>query len=207
MKTKKFLFPKRANSLHEDLNSQNTINTTVQKQYGPFQQFKVSLDTISKNNNGECIPLCVKEAVVFIRQHLDEEGLFRRSGSQIRIKEIQELYNTGQPVAYEDHEVHVAACVLKAFYRELPESLLPETIFNELMSLQVLDLADKVEVAKDLMNAKLPPAAKDIDKQLRDVQKQKDEAVREQDFAKAGTAGQGSGTAGSDPRPAPEPAQ
>jgi hypothetical protein len=42
----------------------------------------------------------------------------------------------GQPVAYADHEVHVAACVLKAFFRELPESLLPEIIFNEVMSLQ-----------------------------------------------------------------------
>lgn len=73
-----------------------------------------------------------------------------------RIKEIQELYNLGQPVAYEDHEVHVAACVLKAFFRELPQSLLPELIFNELITLQALDLADKVEVAKDLLHAKLP---------------------------------------------------
>ena len=67
---------------------------------------------------------------------MDEEGIFRRSGSLNRIKEIQILYNLGQPVAYEDHEVHVAACVLKAFYRELPQSLLPETIFNELVTLQ-----------------------------------------------------------------------
>ena len=66
---------------------------------------------------------------------MDEEGIFRKSGSLNRIKEIQNLYNMGQPVAY-DHEVHVAACVLKAFYRELPQSLLPETIFNELITLQ-----------------------------------------------------------------------
>jgi hypothetical protein len=32
---------------------------------------------------------------------LDEEGIFRKSGSLNRIKEIQNLYNMGQPVAYE----------------------------------------------------------------------------------------------------------
>ena len=42
----------------------------------------------------------------------------------------------GLPVAYDSHEIHVATCVLKAFFRELPESLIPETIFSEIMSLQ-----------------------------------------------------------------------
>jgi ATP-dependent Clp protease ATP-binding subunit ClpC len=36
------------------------------------------------------------------------------------------------------------------------------------------------------MNSKLPPAAKEIDKQLRQIQKEKEDAVREQDFTKAG---------------------
>ena len=36
------------------------------------------------------------------------------------------------------------------------------------------------------MNSKLPPAAKEVDKQLRSVQKDKEQAVREQDFTKAG---------------------
>lgn len=143
---------KRSSSFQRPKSQDNLIEAT----YGPFQQFKVSLETISKNNNGDCIPLCIKEAVVFLKQNLNEEGIFRKSGSLVRIKEIQNLYNMGQPVAYADHEVHVAACVLKAFFRELPESLLPEIIFNEVMSLQALDLTDKVEVAKDLLNAKLP---------------------------------------------------
>lgn len=87
---------------------------------------------------------------------LDEEGLFRKSGSLERIKQIQSLYDQGLPVAYDTNEFHVAACILKAFFRELPESLLSETIFNEMMSLQALDTTDKVEVARDLLSAKLP---------------------------------------------------
>lgn len=111
---------------------------------------------------------------------LDEEGLFRKSGNYERIKQIQNLYNQGEPVAYDQFECHVAASVLKAFLRELPESLLPDAIFNEIMSLQgehlprfrstlssikpkevvhlfsALDVTDKVEVARDLLKAKLP---------------------------------------------------
>jgi hypothetical protein len=67
---------------------------------------------------------------------LKEEGLFRKSGSFERIKQIQHLYNQGEPVAYDQYEYHVAACILKAFLRELPESLLPDVIFNEIVSLQ-----------------------------------------------------------------------
>lgn len=125
-------------------------------EYGPYQQFKVPLEHIAKINNGDCIPLCVKETIVFLRKNIEEEGLFRKSGSFERIKQIISLYNEGQPVAYDQWEYHVAACVLKAFFRELPESLLPDSIFNEMMSLQALDVVDKVEVAKDLLNRKLP---------------------------------------------------
>jgi hypothetical protein len=87
---------------------------------------------------------------------LDEEGLFRKSGASSRIKLIQDLYNLGEPVAYDQGDYHVAACVVKAFVRELPESLLSDSIFNEMMSIQVLDTVDRVEVTKDLLSAKLP---------------------------------------------------
>jgi hypothetical protein len=80
----------------------------------------------------------------FYYQDLDEEGIFRKSGSLERIKQIQSLYDQGLPVAYDTNEFHVAACILKAFFRELPESLLSETIFNEMMSLQGILNCEKI---------------------------------------------------------------
>ena len=50
--------------------------------------------------------------------------------------EWESQYLTGEPVAYDQYEFHVAACVLKSFVRELPESLLTESLFTEIMSLQ-----------------------------------------------------------------------
>lgn len=93
---------------------------------------------------------------------LEEEGIFRKSGNAERIRQIKRLYNHGQPVAYDQHEVHVAACVLKAFFSELPESLLPESLFDEMATLQALDVVDKVEVTKDLLKAKLPKLNYDL---------------------------------------------
>lgn len=137
-----------------------SINSNIDE--GKFQQFKVSLELIAANNEGDCVPLCLKEAVVFLRKNLEEEGIFRKSGNAERIRQIKRLYNHGQPVAYDQHEVHVAACVLKAFFSELPESLIPEALFDEMATLQALDVVDKVEVTKDLLKAKLPKLNYDL---------------------------------------------
>jgi ATP-dependent Clp protease ATP-binding subunit ClpC len=51
---------------------------------------------------------------------------------------------------------------------------------------KAIDLMDEAGSRVRLMNSQLPPAAKELDKQLRQVLRDKDEAVRSQDFDKAG---------------------
>lgn len=51
---------------------------------------------------------------------------------------------------------------------------------------KAIDLIDEAGSRVRLLNSKLPPEAKIIDKELRTVQKDKEEAVRDQDFTKAG---------------------
>ncbi len=51
---------------------------------------------------------------------------------------------------------------------------------------KAIDLIDEAGSRVRLLNSKLPPEAKKVDKELRSVQKEKEEAVREQDFNKAG---------------------
>merc|ERR1712070_90887 len=51
---------------------------------------------------------------------------------------------------------------------------------------KAIDLIDEAGSRVRLMNSKLPPEAKEVDKELRGVQKQKEDAVRDQDFTKAG---------------------
>ncbi len=51
---------------------------------------------------------------------------------------------------------------------------------------KAIDLIDEAGSRVRLLNSKLPPEAKEVDKELRTVQKDKEEAVRDQDFTKAG---------------------
>ena len=51
---------------------------------------------------------------------------------------------------------------------------------------KAIDLIDEAGSRVRLLNSKLPPAAKEVDKELRAVQKAKEDAVRDQDFGRAG---------------------
>ena len=51
---------------------------------------------------------------------------------------------------------------------------------------KAIDLIDEAGSRVRLLNSKLPPEAKEIDKELRGIQQKKEEAIRDQDFNKAG---------------------
>ncbi len=51
---------------------------------------------------------------------------------------------------------------------------------------KAIDLIDEAGSRVRLINSKLPPEAKEIDKELRQIQKQKEESVRDQNFDQAG---------------------
>merc|ERR1711965_453600 len=51
---------------------------------------------------------------------------------------------------------------------------------------KAIDLIDEAGSRVRLLNSKLPPAAKEVDKELRAVQKDKEDAVRDRDFSRAG---------------------
>jgi Rho GTPase-activating protein 8 len=49
-------------------NVNNPLTSSDEASFGPYQQFRVSLDYIAKNNNGDCIPLVLKETDIFLRK-------------------------------------------------------------------------------------------------------------------------------------------
>ena len=51
---------------------------------------------------------------------------------------------------------------------------------------KAIDLIDEAGSRVRLLNSKLPPEAKEVDKELRQIQKSKEEAVRDQNFTQAG---------------------
>nr|CAD7567420.1 unnamed protein product [Timema californicum] len=70
------------------------------------------------------IPSFVLDACSNIKQSIQTEGLFRKAGSAARQKEIKALLDNGGHLAPHHHVIDVAN-LLKLFFRDLPEPLLP----------------------------------------------------------------------------------
>ncbi|CAF0806247.1 unnamed protein product [Rotaria sordida] len=122
-------------------------------------KFHVSLQFILDNEPGETIPIVVRQTIDYIKDcGLNEPGIFRRAAVVSLIKEVQQKYNEGQPVIFEQYgDVHLAACVLKTFLRDLSEPLMTYRLYNELLGLSgTLKRPDQIDVIRDLIIEKLP---------------------------------------------------
>ncbi len=120
------------------------------------------------------------------RKHIERDAALERRFQPVMVGEpsVQDTIEIlrGLKERYEDHhrlkiadEALIAAATLGDRY--ISDRFLPD---------KAIDLVDEAGSRVRLMNSKLPPAAKEVDKQLRTVQKEKETAVREQDFTKAG---------------------
>ena len=120
------------------------------------------------------------------RKHIEKDAALERRFQPVVVGEpsveetIEILY--GLRERYEKHhrltisdEAVIAAAKFADQY--IADRFLPD---------KAIDLIDEAGSRVRLMNSKLPPAAKELNGELRDVLKTKDEAVRNQDFEKAG---------------------
>jgi ATP-dependent Clp protease ATP-binding subunit ClpC len=120
------------------------------------------------------------------RKHIERDAALERRFQPVMVGEpsvddtieilrgLRERYEQHHRLKISD-EALVAAATLGDRY--ISDRFLPD---------KAIDLVDEAGSRVRLLNSKLPPAAKEVDKQLRDVQKQKEDAVRSQDFGKAG---------------------
>jgi len=120
------------------------------------------------------------------RKHIERDAALERRFQPVMVGEpsVEDTIEIlrGLRERYEQHhrlkiadEALVAAATLGDRY--ISDRFLPD---------KAIDLIDEAGSRVRLMNSKLPPAAKEVDKQLRAVQKEKEDAVRQQDFTKAG---------------------
>ncbi|MEB3256588.1 MAG: ATP-dependent Clp protease ATP-binding subunit [Synechococcaceae cyanobacterium] len=120
------------------------------------------------------------------RKHIERDAALERRFQPVMVGEpsvddtieilrgLRERYEQHHRLKITDEAI-VAAATLGDRY--ISDRFLPD---------KAIDLIDEAGSRVRLLNSKLPPAAKEVDKQLRDVQKQKEDAVRGQDFTKAG---------------------
>lgn len=120
------------------------------------------------------------------RKHIERDAALARRFQPVMVGEpsVEETIEIlfGLREKYEQHhKLKIAdealAAAAKLSDRYISDRYLPD---------KAIDLIDEAGSRVRLLNSQLPPEAKELDQELRQVLKEKDEAVRSQDFDKAG---------------------
>ncbi|KAG7202755.1 hypothetical protein KM043_009926 [Ampulex compressa] len=85
----------------------------------------IPLDVVNLSSGGIVhVPVFVSQASTFLEQYIAQEGLFRKAGSHLRQKELMARLDKGGSLGEKNNAIDIANC-LKAFFRNLPEPLIP----------------------------------------------------------------------------------
>jgi ATP-dependent Clp protease ATP-binding subunit ClpC len=120
------------------------------------------------------------------RKHIERDAALERRFQPVMVGEpsVEETIEIlfGLRERYEQHhKLKILDIALEAAAK-----LSDRYISDRYLPDKAIDLIDEAGSRVRLINSQMPPAAKELDKELRTVLKEKDEAVRSQDFDKAG---------------------
>eukprot|EP00731_Ephydatia_muelleri_P026688 Em0018g788a len=112
-----------------------TIKRVMHEPYGGGM-FGRSLEEtlqVEARLGGSYIPVFVHRCALFIREHgLKEVGIFRLPGQSSRVQALKELYDQGSQNDFSDtEEIHSVSSLLKLYFRELPEPLIPYSMYYD----------------------------------------------------------------------------
>nr|XP_055048049.1 unconventional myosin-IXAb isoform X2 [Misgurnus anguillicaudatus] len=125
------------------------MTTKCSKKFDPEQssrQFGVELTRLTGDERP--VPLVVEKLINYIEMHgLYTEGIYRKSGSTNKIKELKQGLDTDvNSVNLDDYNIHVIGSVLKQWLRDLPNPLMTFELYEEF--LRVMGLQDNGEVVQ-----------------------------------------------------------
>ncbi|XP_038585092.1 rho GTPase-activating protein 11A isoform X1 [Micropterus salmoides] len=123
---------------------------------GSTKVFGVSLENLPYYNM-ECgrVPSFLVDACQKLMAHVDTEGLFRKSGSVVRLKALRAKLDVGEECLFTALPCDVAGLV-KQFFRELPEPVLPTELQEAFLKAQQLPTMEDRTSATMLLSCVLP---------------------------------------------------
>uniref|UniRef100_A0A3B3QQT1 Myosin IXA n=1 Tax=Paramormyrops kingsleyae TaxID=1676925 RepID=A0A3B3QQT1_9TELE len=127
------------------------LRTTAKcsKKYDPEmtpRQFSVEVSRLTSEDR--VVPLVVEKLINYIEMHgLYTEGIYRKSGSANKIKELKQGLDADvNSTNLDDYNIHVIASVFKQWLRDLPNPLLTFELYEEF--LRAMGLQDKKEMIR-----------------------------------------------------------
>uniref|UniRef100_A0A8C5FAR7 Myosin IXA n=1 Tax=Gadus morhua TaxID=8049 RepID=A0A8C5FAR7_GADMO len=112
------------------------MTTKCSKKYDPelsSRQFGVELSRLSREEH--TVPHLVEKLINYIEMHgLYTEGIYRKSGSTNKVKELRQGLDTDvSSMNLDDYNIHVIASVLKQWLRDLPSPLMTFELYEEFL--------------------------------------------------------------------------
>uniref|UniRef100_A0A8C2WXQ9 Myosin IXA n=1 Tax=Cyclopterus lumpus TaxID=8103 RepID=A0A8C2WXQ9_CYCLU len=112
------------------------MTTKCSKKYDPelsSRQYGVELSRLTSEER--TVPQLVEKLINYIEMHgLYTEGIYRKSGSTNKIKELRQGLDTDVSiVSLDDYNIHVIASVLKQWLRDLPSPLMTFELYEEFL--------------------------------------------------------------------------
>ncbi|XP_014379506.1 unconventional myosin-IXa isoform X1 [Alligator sinensis] len=123
--------------------------TKCSKKYDPelsSRQFGVELSRLTSEERA--VPVVVEKLINYIEMHgLYTEGIYRKSGSTNKIKELRQGLDTDiDNVNLDDYNIHVIASVFKQWLRDLPNPLMTFELYEEF--LRAMGLQERKETIR-----------------------------------------------------------
>eukprot|EP00066_Takifugu_rubripes_P018966 XP_011608232.1 PREDICTED: unconventional myosin-IXa isoform X2 [Takifugu rubripes] len=123
--------------------------TKCSKKFDPelsSRQFGVEVSRLT--NDERAVPLVVEKLINYIEMHgLYTEGIYRKSGSTNKIRELKQGLDTDvDSMNLDDYNIHVIGSVFKQWLRDLPNPLLTFELYKEFI--RAMGLQDKKEMIR-----------------------------------------------------------
>uniref|UniRef100_A0A8C6Y8H9 Myosin IXA n=1 Tax=Naja naja TaxID=35670 RepID=A0A8C6Y8H9_NAJNA len=123
--------------------------TKCSKKYDPelsSRQFGVELSRLTSEER--IVPTVFEKLTSYIEMHaLYTEGIYRKSGSTNKVKELRQGLDTGiERVNLDDYNIHVIASVFKQWLRDLPNPLMTFELYEEF--LRAMGLQERKEAIR-----------------------------------------------------------
>ncbi|XP_069021786.1 unconventional myosin-IXAa isoform X2 [Embiotoca jacksoni] len=125
------------------------MTTKCSKKFDPelsSRQFGVEVSRLT--NDERTVPLVVEKLINYIEMHgLYTEGIYRKSGSTNKIRELKQGLDTDvDNMNLDDYNIHVIASVFKQWLRDLPNPLMTFELYEEFI--RAMGLKDKKEMIR-----------------------------------------------------------
>ncbi|XP_064898507.1 unconventional myosin-IXb isoform X3 [Columba livia] len=107
------------------------------------RHFGVCVSSLTSERNS--VPVVLEKLLEYVEMHgLYTEGIYRKSGSANRMKELKQLLQADpHSVKLENYPIHTITGILKQWLRELPDPLMTSAQYNDF--LRAVELPEKQE--------------------------------------------------------------